>query len=76
MKEMKRNERNERNDDWYRVSRFFCKNGVKNTPQKHWFLGILLAGTKNISYLCIMKTQSERENENRGKRRFGERAGR
>jgi hypothetical protein len=41
---------------------FFCKNGVKNTPQKHWFLGILLAGTKNISYLCNMKnTERERK---------------
>ena len=25
---------------------FFCKNGVKNTPEKHWFFGILLAGAK------------------------------
>ena len=55
---------------------FFCKNGVKNTPEKHWFFGILLAGAKINAYLCNMKTQSERENENRGKRRFGERAGR
>ena len=40
---------------------FSCKNGVKNTPEKHWFLGILLAGTKKFLYLCNMKTQSERE---------------
>ena len=41
---------------------FFFFFFLKNTPQKHWFLGILLAGTKNISYLCIMKN-TKRENE-------------
>ena len=41
---------------------FFCKNGVKNTPEKHWFFGILLAGAKINAYLCIMKN-TKRENE-------------
>jgi hypothetical protein len=34
---------------------------VKDTPQKHWFLGILLAGTKKNAYLCNMKIKSARE---------------
>ena len=41
---------------------FLCKNGVKNTPEKHWFFGILLAGAKINAYLCIMKN-TKRENE-------------
>jgi hypothetical protein len=54
--------RNERNDAWLRGCRIFCKNGVKNTPEKHWFFGILLAGAKINAYLCIMKN-TKRENE-------------
>jgi hypothetical protein len=37
---------------------------VKNTPEKHWFFAILLAGTNNFSYLCIMKINHEIEREN------------
>jgi hypothetical protein len=35
---------------------------VKNTPEKHWFFGILLAGAKINAYLCNMKN-TKRENE-------------